>query len=206
MGRSASRTSSDTEARERIVAAAKRRFAAHGFDAASTRRIAEDAGVAQSLLLYHFASKELLWRAVMDREFMRAREIWGARAEAADADSDGDVRTAIMASVGSFVRFCAEDSDLHRLMTHEGGAPSPRLDWLVETHLRGPFAHMTALLARGQAEGIVRAGNPTLLYYAIIAIAGTTYSLAPEIARLDPKLAPLASDQIESLVAALLFV
>ena len=54
------------EARVRIVTAARHAFASVGFAGASTREIAKEAGVAQSLLLYHFGSKDALWRAVMD--------------------------------------------------------------------------------------------------------------------------------------------
>eukprot|EP01039_Chlorochromonas_danica_P018553 gene18553-22331_t len=57
------------DARERIVSAARRHFAPAGFEGAATRQIAADAGVAQSLLLYHFGSKDALWRAVMDDLF-----------------------------------------------------------------------------------------------------------------------------------------
>ena len=47
---------SSADARDRIVSAARRSFATAGFEGASTRQIAADAGVAQSLLLYHFGS------------------------------------------------------------------------------------------------------------------------------------------------------
>ena len=55
------------EARERIVTAAVEAFAEKGFEAASTRDIAQRAGTDQGLVTYHFPSKDQLWRAAADR-------------------------------------------------------------------------------------------------------------------------------------------
>ena len=52
-----------------LLDAAAVEFAAHGFEGASTRRIAERAGAHQPQINYHFASKEQLWRATVDHLF-----------------------------------------------------------------------------------------------------------------------------------------
>src|SRR5262249_35202122 len=59
--------SSDT--RELILEAALVAFADDGFDGATTRDIAQQAGVALGLLRYHFGSKTELWKAAVDRAF-----------------------------------------------------------------------------------------------------------------------------------------
>jgi AcrR family transcriptional regulator len=65
--------SSETErparvsARERIRDAAEQVFASHGYEGASMRLIAEQAGVAQALLHYHFQNKDTLHAAVFER-------------------------------------------------------------------------------------------------------------------------------------------
>ena len=46
---------------------AERVFALHGFDGASMRQIATEAGVAQALLHYHFGTKEKLYEAMFAR-------------------------------------------------------------------------------------------------------------------------------------------
>ncbi len=53
-------------ARERILAAAHRVFAEAGFRGATTRRIADVAGVNEVTLFRHFATKELLLTAAVD--------------------------------------------------------------------------------------------------------------------------------------------
>lgn len=54
------------ETRSRILAAALRTFAAHGYKGSTTRRIAEDAGVNLPALKYYFGGKEGLYLACAD--------------------------------------------------------------------------------------------------------------------------------------------
>jgi AcrR family transcriptional regulator len=51
--------------REAIIAAASRQFAQHGYDRASLRRIATDAGVDQKLIAHFFGSKQQLFVAAV---------------------------------------------------------------------------------------------------------------------------------------------
>jgi AcrR family transcriptional regulator len=58
----------DSTSREAILDAAERRFAEAGFDGASTREIAADAGLRNQASLYHyFGNKEALYEAVLSR-------------------------------------------------------------------------------------------------------------------------------------------
>ncbi|MEM6354132.1 MAG: TetR/AcrR family transcriptional regulator [Pseudomonadota bacterium] len=64
------------ERREQIIEAATAHFAEHGFDA-STRQIAEAAGITQPLLYSHFPSKDALIRAVYERVYLdRWKPAW----------------------------------------------------------------------------------------------------------------------------------
>lgn len=55
----------DTAASGSLVRAALRQFASVGFDGASLQRIADDAGLSKSSVLYHFGSKEALLDAAL---------------------------------------------------------------------------------------------------------------------------------------------
>ena len=59
------------DTREEIVAAADRIFGEIGYDAASTREIAESSGVNKALIHYHFKNKEGLLTSVLDRYYER---------------------------------------------------------------------------------------------------------------------------------------
>jgi AcrR family transcriptional regulator len=54
-----------THTREAILRAAARQFAAHGYDRASLRRIASEAGVDQKLIAHYFGSKQQLFVAAI---------------------------------------------------------------------------------------------------------------------------------------------
>jgi AcrR family transcriptional regulator len=62
-------------AREKILRGARQVFSLHAFRAATTRMIAQAAGVEHPLIHYHFGSKEMLFEAVTEQmcdEFARA--------------------------------------------------------------------------------------------------------------------------------------
>ena len=193
----------DDDSRARIVAAARRSFAMVGFEGATTRHIAGEAGVAQSLLLYHFGSKDALWRTVMDDVFAELRERLGL----SHADLPGDsITEQLVALVAGFVELCSEDADVHRIMTFEGRNETDRLKWLVDRHLRAISDRISGLIRSGQDAGAVRPGNPMLLFYSAIAIAGTTFSLAPEIRLVSRSGLAFEPAAITALIRSLLLI
>jgi AcrR family transcriptional regulator len=163
--------------RQRILAAALPAFARLGFDGASTREIAAAAGVNQGLITYHFASKQALWQAAADDVFGRLRaSLEERRAEALRADAATRVRLAIR----HFVRFSAENPELHRLMAQEGKSDGPRLRWLVERHVRPLFEVSTALIREAQRAGFAPPIEPIHLHYVMIGAAAHLFVVAPE--------------------------
>lgn len=58
----------EQEKREKIIQAAYQVLAEKGYDAASTKEIARAAGVAQGLIGYYFANKDMLFAEVFRRE------------------------------------------------------------------------------------------------------------------------------------------
>jgi AcrR family transcriptional regulator len=65
----------DVATPERILAAAAAEFAQHGFARATLADIARRAGIRRPSLLYHFASKDLLYAAVVRDVFARLTEV-----------------------------------------------------------------------------------------------------------------------------------
>jgi AcrR family transcriptional regulator len=55
----------ESSARERILDAAARLYADHGYEGTSMRRIAEEAGVTKPLIFYHFENKERLFSTLL---------------------------------------------------------------------------------------------------------------------------------------------
>lgn len=69
------RPSAPTGAREAILAAALHQFADHGYQGASIRAIATEAGVESSLVGHHFGTKQQLFATTITDEFQLSRRI-----------------------------------------------------------------------------------------------------------------------------------
>lgn len=165
------------EVRERVLAAALECFGAFGFAGTSTRAVAERAGLSHPLLLYHFQSKELLWRSTMEDVIGRYRTELEHRLAQVDPR---DAAAGLRAFIENFVDFSARVPQLHRIMTQQSTQGSERIHWLIETHLRASFRAVCALITTAQSAGLVRAGDPARLYYAVIGLAGTLFSVSAE--------------------------
>jgi AcrR family transcriptional regulator len=74
-GRPRGRRPGGGDSREHILAAARSRFAAHGYDRTRIRDVATDAGVDPALVHYFFKSKDGLFTAAMNLPFRPAELI-----------------------------------------------------------------------------------------------------------------------------------
>ncbi|AZI38145.1 hypothetical protein NT2_09_00070 [Caenibius tardaugens NBRC 16725] len=184
------------EVRSLVLAAAMEEFATSGFDGASVRNIAAQAGVSLSLLLYHFVSKENLWKELA---LDTASRLGKARAESLKARSDSPrerLRVAIRALVETF----AEMPDFHRFMTIEAHRPSDRLDWLIETFVGEEHARWCELIEEAQKEGFVRFIRPDRLRFAITAMAAVPFAVSAEYEKLSER-NPFTRAEVEETIA-----
>ena len=99
---------------ERILAAAEREFAAVGFAPARLADIAARAGIRRPSLLYHFPSKEVLYRAVVERAFDQL----GA-ALTRSMNIEGSFADRVDAVVREFARFLDERPSLAPIIIRE---------------------------------------------------------------------------------------
>jgi AcrR family transcriptional regulator len=190
--------------RDRILQGALDLFSERGFDGASTREIAARAGVTQPLLNYHFSSKDDLWRAAVDVLFEQLNIALAARA---DGLRGVDELTAVRLLVREFIWFSARHPQLHRIITQECKADGPRMDWLVERHVRPLYETTTAQFATLAAQGHVPPIAPAHLYYIVTGAGPTMFVLGPECRRLtglDPESDAVIEAHADA-VCALLF-
>lgn len=167
--------------KERIAAAAVELFSERSFDGASTRDIAALAGVTQPLLNYHFKSKDDLWRASVDSLFEQLNEAINTRV--LGLRGVDEITTAKLL-VREFILFSARNPQLHRIITQESKADGPRMDYLVDHHVRPIYERTTALFERLAASGAVPPIPAIHLYYILTGAGPTMFVLAPEARRL----------------------
>lgn len=65
-----------TKKQEKILDVALQLFAAKGYDATSTSKIAKSAGVSEGLIFRHFGNKEGLLNAIMDQAMEKAEKMY----------------------------------------------------------------------------------------------------------------------------------
>lgn len=192
------------ETRRAILDAALELFSDRSFDGASTRAIAEVAGVTQPLLNYHFAGKEELWRAAVDDLFERFTTSMQVRLSGLRGVDDITIAKLM---VRHFVEFSAANPQLHRIIMQESKRAGSRLDWLVETHVRPIYENAVAMFERLAARGEVAPVAPAHLYYLLTGAGASVFVMAPECQRLtgvDP-FAPEFVAAHADLVVELLF-
>jgi TetR/AcrR family transcriptional regulator len=163
------------DTRARIIRSARKCFASQGFAGTSTRQISDDAKVAQSLLLYHFKSKDGLWQAVMTDSFKRALRILN---DAAIAEPSTRATDQLGAGVRAMVDICASDPDFHRLAIFESRDPSDRYKSMSDSHFNKMAERGARFIKAAQDEGTVHEGDPYLLYIGFFSTVGSIFSFA----------------------------
>lgn len=167
------------DTRRNIIAAALTVFAENGFAAASTHAISERAGVPQPLVLYHFGSKDELWKAVANYIFAEIQRNWDERIPVSnDLPAIEQVRIEFRA----LFDFTLTHPALFRFMLWENRTGNERLAWLVDNHLKESMLRTVPQIAAAQAAGDMPSGDPKLFHYYLISATCALSSLGPEIA------------------------
>jgi TetR/AcrR family transcriptional regulator len=152
------------EVRQRILDAAETIFAGRGYGAATTREIAERAGIGKRMLFYYFASKEAMYRAVLDRVVEGMVGIH--RRFRSDPGPVG-----LAEAMEGITLFAASNLPALRVLTREIMDGGPHVDELVREHLGPLFAAGAAEVARNMEQGVFRPADPM---HVLVHVAGIT--------------------------------
>jgi AcrR family transcriptional regulator len=188
------------ETGEKILAAALKEFAEHGFAGASTRAVAAAAGVQHPLVNYHFKSKEGLWHAVLEGTAGQFMDQFQARL--AGLRGVDDV-TKLRLVQEDFIRFSAANPHFHLLMSQAGQHPGRQLNALVNEFVRPYFTAISALIRSAQRAGCYVEGDPDHLQYLFIGATTRIFTLATEV-KLITGASPFSAAMLDRHVAACL--
>jgi TetR/AcrR family transcriptional regulator len=108
-----------------------------------------------------------------------------------------DDLTTVRLVIREFVYFSARNPALHRIITGECKNDSPRMDWLVERHIRPLYDQVVGQYSRLAEAGLVPAIPAAHFYYILTGAAPTMFVLGPECRRLTG-LDPTSDDVIEA--------
>ena len=171
------------ETRELILIAALKAFAEKGFDGATTREIATEAGVNHGLIRYYFGGKPRLWREAVDRAFA---ELEAGLDAVVNASSVADDRERAGLLIRNFVRFVGRNPEFVRLMHEEGKRRGPRMRWLVDRHVKRIYAAVSSVVEKAQGSGLLRFdAAPIHFHYILAGSVGVIFHQAEECKRLS---------------------
>ena len=168
--------------KQQILRAALQAFAAVGFEGASTRGIADEAGVKHTLITHHFGSKEALWKATAAWVF----DSYEQRMQDRRAGLEGVEEPAVLRLLlREFVYFCAEVPAFHRFMMQANQSDTGRLEWLVDTYLRPGAATEMDLLSAAQSHGLFPEGDTLHMRYLFIGAVTSIFTFQAEFSLLS---------------------
>ena len=151
-----------------ILERAEQHFADHGFQGASLSAIARDCEVGNPGLLHHFPSKEVLYRAVLEKQAQELMARMHKRVQKA-----ASLPGRLQAYVALQVEWMQAQPAGYKIVTRELLDNAERIEQAQVRPLEKFLFDSLALLADAQAAGLVRRGVPAVIVLAII--LGTLY-------------------------------
>jgi TetR/AcrR family transcriptional regulator len=159
-----------------ILEAAIKIFAEIGFDAASLGAIGRHCNIKKSLVQYHFETKEKLWKAAINRLWSQLRSAFPDVASCAKASSKQEYIRSVLRQI---IRFAKGNPSWIGIMFREASTPGPRLDWLIETHVKQDFDNGTRFVIQAQQQGLLPDVPPVHLLHIIFGSLTYALSVAP---------------------------
>lgn len=190
---------------ERLVDAAIKLFAQHGYGAVSTGMVASRAGLTQSMVHYYFGSKIGLWKASVDHIMRRRGSAFTVHEFATMTEIDPLNRLKIM--IKSFVRANAVEPDFNRIMIHEGFQHTPRLTWLIERYLRSGYELFDVTFQQAIDAGQIRPLPVRDLTSIIIGACSLVFSISSHIEEVygDPPDSPKFLNSLSETITQMVF-
>jgi AcrR family transcriptional regulator len=144
-----------------LVRAARRLFARHGFEGTSVRAITSAAGANLGAITYHFSSKAALYEIVLRSVIVPSQERL-----AAAADSPGTPLERVEAMVRALFDYLYENPDMPSLMMQLLVSVRPIPEPALQA-MQANVGKLAGVIAEGQMDGSIRAGDPQLMALSI---------------------------------------
>lgn len=166
--------------REDLLVAAARRFVADGLRRTTMEDIAREAGAGKATLYRHFANKDAVIDALLEREAQRFERVL-EQAAAGEADAAGRIEATFVAAVAFFV----EHPVLTRGRDEEPGLLLPRIMADGGPLVARGLERFGQLIAEGVASGELRAVDPRAAAEVVVRLVLSYFSLPPMYVGVD---------------------
>jgi TetR/AcrR family transcriptional regulator len=152
------------EVRSRIISAAEEVFAERGYAGATTREIAERAGIGKRMLFYYFPTKDAVYRVVLERIIVGLVDIYEQSRGAPGPIGLGD-------SIEAITHFTAQNLPATKVWLREIIDGGPHLEHLTRRYMTTLYQQAGAGLARNMDAGTFRRSDPI---HVLASVGGVT--------------------------------
>lgn len=149
------------QAKERILEAAITLFAQFGYEGVSFSHITERCGAKRSLILYHYSSKDELWRLAVQIVCQRFNDEMTRKLNVDEGAAD---EAKMRAAMAAFIDTLLAVPEYGQIFLREGTTPGPRLDFLasnfappVTLSIRFKNPKLTARVKRSLLRDVITA-------------------------------------------------
>lgn len=136
-----------------ILRIALKNFAKKGYGGVTISKIAKETGVADSLLHYHFKSKDGLWKKSMQ---LIGKEIHSELNDLFRLIDDLDGLEKLRLYNKKIVHVSAKYPEFQQVVVQEVFSDNPRSAWLIDELLQPIFAPMQEIIQRAVADGRIK--------------------------------------------------
>ena len=162
--------------RERILRVAESFLGDHGYHGTRLHEIAERVGIQKASLFHHFASKEHLYRAVLDAEMVEIEDTIRSVLEA-----EGDPFDKVAMIIDAYVDMVAARPQRTKILLRQSLGDAP------ETYVPPPEAHhvldmMEAFITEGQRAHVFAPIDPLALVLSVSGIVAFFFTSGPVLA------------------------
>lgn len=195
------RTRDGERSRDSILEAAQRLFAERGYLGISLDEIAKRSGAKRSLILYHFKSKIGLWRAASARAAVHFNDAVRGKM---DSLPDASIMEKRRAMVAAWFDAFVENPAFPKMLVLEGGAPGPRLDWMIENFGYEQDIAGTPVLKQRMTQSVLR--DALMAIFLAMSALGPLMEASMAKVSGQPKagLYPMSSQRREELIHVLI--
>jgi TetR/AcrR family fatty acid metabolism transcriptional regulator len=140
--------------RERILSAAERIFARHGFFAAKVSDVAKEAGVADGTIYLYFKSKDDLLISLFERRMLELTEVLQG------AIAGKPPREQLRAFIRTYLQKCHDEADATEVLTIELRQSSKFMKEYENPAFADFLRMLGGIIAQGQSSGDITSAIP----------------------------------------------
>ena len=188
-----------SERREQILVVARECFSEHGYSGTTTAMIARETGVTEPVLYRHFASKLVLFHAILEETLHVSLSHFAEITAGLESGADK-----LLAIVQDYPKFARKNRNLFnmvdRAVATDGGDKTRRM---LADYYHGFEEALCAFVAEGQADGSIRKSIDPLVISSLLTMAGVGFGVLDGLD--DPRYTrPDFPEKLASLIALIL--